>query len=513
MTDNYKRIAKNTIFLYFRMIVIMAVSFYTIRVVLDTLGVTDFGLYNLVASFVLIMAFLNNTLTSGTQRFLTFEIGKSDVVKLKQTFSTALLIHIALAFLILILGETIGLWFLYEKMNIPVDRFDAAFWVYQFAIASTMITVMQVPYNALIIAHEKMHIFAYISIIEAILKLLVVYLLLVISFDKLIVYGTLMFLVSLFIAMFYRTYVIKNYEESHFSLSFDKDILKPILQFSGWNLFGSLAWIIMNQGINILLNILYGPALVAARVITLQINMGLLTLVNGFRTALNPQIIKNYSSGNLEEMKTLSLISAKYTFYLALFLILPVYLELETILSIWLVDVPEWTILFTQLILIFTLIQTFDLSFGIIFQATGDMKYNQIMSGAIYLSVIPIYLMINYFYKLSPSAIFYIQIIAGIAVAFGVKIYLLKRIIGITLSVYFKLIILPILRILFIILIFNLIIESFNFHLLLNMISNSILLLLLIWVFDIDEKIKEKIVQKFIKKDRIGDTNEKYRIK
>ena len=174
MQENYKRIAKNTLFLYFRMIVIMVVSFYTVRVVLDTLGVTDFGLYNLVASFVLIMAFLNNTLTSGTQRFLTFEIGKNDFKKLKQTFSIALLIHIALAILILILAETVGLWFLYEKMNIPADRLDAAFWAYQFAIFSTMVTVIQIPYNALIIAHERMHIFAYISIVEAVLKLLIV---------------------------------------------------------------------------------------------------------------------------------------------------------------------------------------------------------------------------------------------------------------------------------------------------------------------------------------------------
>ena len=500
MTQNNKRIAKNTMFLYFRMIVIMVVSFYTVRVVLDTLGVTDFGLYNLVASFVIMLAFLNNTLTSGTQRFLTFEIGKNDLVKLKQTFSTALLIHIALAFLILILGETIGLWLLYEKMNIPVDRLDAAFWVYQFAIASTMVGVMQVPYNALIIAHERMHIFAYVSIVEAILKLLVVYLLLVISFDKLIVYGVLMFLVSLSIAIFYRIYVMRNYKESRFVFSFDKEIVKSMLQFSGWNLFGSVAWIVMNQGINILLNILYGPALVAARVITLQINTGLLTLVNGFRTALNPQIIKNYSSGNLEEMKTLSLISAKYTFYLALFLILPVYLELEKILALWLVEVPEWTILFSQLVLIFTLIQTFDLSFGIIFQATGDMKYNQIMSGGVYLSVIPIFLIINHFYELNPSAIFYIQIVAGVIVAFVVKTYLLKRIIGIRLSVYFKLILLPILRILFIILIFNLIIENFNFNFILNMILNSTFLLLLIWIFDVDDKLKEKIVQKIYRK-------------
>lgn len=503
MTENYKRIAKNTLFLYFRMILIMGVSFYTVRVVLDTLGVVDYGLYNLVAGFVLILAFLNNTLTSGTQRFLTFEIGKNDFEKLKQTFSISLIIHVVLAFFILIIGETIGLWFLYEKMNIPIDKFDAAFWVYQFALFSTMISVIQVPYNALIIAHEKMHIFAYISILEALLRLLIVYLLLISDYDKLITYAVLMFFVSVFIASIYRTYVVKNYQESHFEFSFDKNIIKLILHFSGWNLFGSFAWIIMNQGINILINIFYGPVLVAARVISLQINSGLLTFVNGFRTALNPQIIKNYSSGNIEEMKVLLLVSAKYTFYLALFLIFPVYIELENLLNIWLVDVPEWTLIFCKLILIFTLIQTFDLSFGILFQATGDMKANQIMSGGIYLSVIPIFLLINFFYELKPNSIFYLQIIATSLVSFVVKIYLLNKTLDISLIMYFKVIILPVIRTLFIIVIFNFLIQKFYLNFIINMGLNSIFLLLLIWIFDIDAQIKQKIREKINLKIKI----------
>jgi len=378
MQQNYKRIAKNTLFLYFRMIIIMSVSFYTVRVVLDTLGVIDFGLYNLVASFVVIMIFLDSTLASGTQRFLTFEIGKNDLLKLKQTFLTAMIIHIVLAIFILIIGETIGLWFLYEKMNIPTNRFDAAFWVYQFAVFSTMITVMQVPYNSLIIAHEKMHIFAYISILEAILKLLIVYSLLISSYDKLVTYAVLMFLVSVFIAFIYRTYVIKNYQESHFEFSFDKDIVKSMLHFSGWNIFGSLGFLLSAQGINIILNIFFGPVAVASRAISMQISSGLSQFVNGFQQAINPQITKFYASNQLEEMNKLLYQNSKYAFLLLWFLALPVLMQAEYILNLWLVEVPENTIIFCQIIIVHSLINSLNRPYVMAIHATGNMKQTNV---------------------------------------------------------------------------------------------------------------------------------------
>lgn len=390
MTQNNKRIAKNTMFLYFRMLVIMAVSFYTVRVVLDTLGVTDFGLYNLVASFVMIMAVLNNTLTGGTQRFLTFEIGKNDIVKLKQTFSTALIIHISLAFLILILGETIGLWFLYEKMNIPVDRFDAAFWVYQFAIASIMVTIIQVPYDALIIAHERMHIFAYISIVEAILKLLVVYLLLVISFDKLITYGILMFLVSLSIAMFYRIYVLKNYDESHFSLSFDKDIVKSMLQFSGWNLFGTLGALLSNQGVSLLLNLYFGPVANVAHAISMQVSSGLNQFVNSFQTAITPQITKLYASNKIEELNNFLYHNTKYAFLLLWIMVLPIFLKLDYFLAVWLTEIPANTIIFTKLLMVYGLLYSLMRPMVMAIQAAGKIKGIQLSAGILLILILPI---------------------------------------------------------------------------------------------------------------------------
>lgn len=443
MTQNYKRIAKNTLFLYFRMIIIMAVSFYTVRVVLDILGVTDFGLYNLVASFVLLMAVLNNTLTGGTQRFLTFEIGKGDLVRLKQTFSTALAIHIALAFFILFLGETIGLWLLYEKMNIPAERFDAAFWVYQFAIASTMITVMQVPYNALIIAHERMHIFAYVSIVEAILKLLVVYLLLVISFDKLIIYGILMFLVSLTIASYYRNHVIRNYEESHFSLSFDKEIVRSMLRFSGWNLFGTLGAMLSNHGVSLLLNLYFGPIANAAYAISMQVSNGLNQFVNSFQTAITPQITKLYASNKIDELNNFLYQNTKYAFLLLWIIVLPIFLKLDYVLSLWLTQIPQNTMIFTKLLMIYGLMYSFIRPMVMTIQATGKVKGIQMSAGILLILVLPIswVLLENNFPIYSPFVVMLCMWIFHIFL----EIFFLKRLINFSAISFLRISVAPLL--------------------------------------------------------------------
>lgn len=442
MTQNYKRIAKNTLFLYLRMIIVMAVSFYTIRILLDTLGVVDFGLYNLVASFVAIMIFLNSTLTSGTQRFLTIEIGKNDLVKLKQTFSTAMLIHIALAFIILFIGETVGLWFLLEKMNIPENRIDSAFWVYQFAIFSTMITVVQVPYNALIIAHEKMHIFAYISILDAILKLFIVYLLLISSYDKLITYAILMFCISLFIAFIYRTYVIKHYEESHFELSFDKEIVKSMIYFSGWNIFGTLGSLLSAQGINIILNIFFGPIAVAARTISMQVSSGLTQLTNGFQQAITPHITKLYAQNKLDEMNDLLYQNSKYAFLLTWILALPVLIQTEYILGLWLIEIPENSVLFCQIIIVHTLIMSLNRPYVMAIHATGNMKQTNITAGVLLMMVLPIsYILLENGYSIiSPLVIFIIATI----LCFVIELYYLKKWINVSVINFFKNTLIPV---------------------------------------------------------------------
>ncbi len=482
-------------FLYIRMLVIMGVSFYTVRVVLDTLGVTDFGLYNLVASFVIMMAFLNSTLTSGTQRFLTFEIGKNDLVKLKQTFSTALLIHIALAFLILILGETIGLWLLYEKMNIPVDRFDAAFWVYQFAIASTMVTVIQVPYNALIIAHERMHIFAYVSIIEAILKLLVVYLLLVVSFDKLIVYGVLMFFVSLSIATFYRVYVMRNYEESHFSLSFDKEIVKSMLQFSGWNLFGTIGVIMSNSGVALLLNLYFGPIANAAYAISMQVSSGLNQFVNSFQTAMTPQITKLYASEKIDELNNFLYQNTKYAFLLLWIVVLPIFLKLEYIVSIWLTQIPPNTIIFTKLLIVYGLMYSFIRPLVMAIQATGKIKGIQLSAGILLILVLPIswILLENNFPIYSP----FIVMLCMWFFHLGLELFFLKRLINFSSISFLRLSVVPLIVIISISLIslnyLSHIIENNIYHILLFFVVSMFVNFSLIYFIGIDIHTRGKV--------------------
>ena len=282
VTANNKRIAKNTLMLYFRMLLIMAVTFYTSRVVLQTLGIEDYGIYNVVGGIVAMFGFLNSAMSSGTQRYLTFELGRGDKEKLKRVFITSMNIHIIIAVIVFILAETAGLWLLYNKMTIPEDRFDAAFWVYQCSILSTMVMFISVPYNATIIAHERMSAFAYISILEAILKLLIVYLLLLGDIDKLILYAVLMLAVQVIIRFTYNIYCRRHFEETRYSFLFDKQLFKEMLSFSGWNLWGNMASVAFTQGLNILLNMFFGVTVNAAMGIAQQVNSALYSFVSNF---------------------------------------------------------------------------------------------------------------------------------------------------------------------------------------------------------------------------------------
>ena len=477
MSQTNKRIAKNTIFLYFRMLMIMGVSFFTVRVIFDTLGITDYGIYNLAASFVMMLSFLNNMLTAGTQRFLTFEIGKNDLIKLQQTFSTALLIHIGLAIFILILAETIGLWFLNEKLNIPVDRMDAAFWVYQFSVFTTMITITQVPYNALIVAHEKMHIFAYISIVEAILKLLIVYLLLIVSSDKLIAYAILMFSASLVIAFTYRIYTIRNYKESHFKFVWDKNIVKSMSVFSGWNLFGTIGVLIANQGIAILLNLFFGPIANAAHAIAMQINVALNQFVNSFQMAMTPNITKLYAQNKIEELNNFLLQNSKYAFLLLWILVLPILLKLDYILSLWLTNIPPNTEIFTLLLIIYGLLASMLRPLVMTIQATGKMKGIQLTAGIALISVLPIsYFLLSHGYPI------YSPLVVSLVIWFfhiSLEFYFLKQYIGFSVIMYIKKVFFPIISIVLLSLIPSYYISNFLNETFINLLIFSIITLIL----------------------------------
>ena len=300
ISSNNKRIAKNTLLLYFRMLVTMAVSLYTSRVVLNILGVEDFGIYNVVGGIVAMFGFINGSMTSATQRYLTFELGQNNRAQLTKVFSTSLSIHGIISFLIIVLAETVGLWFLWNKMQIPADRMNAAFWVFQCSVAASVIMIMSVPYNAAIIAHERMSAFAYISIIEVSLKLLIVCFLRYFHTDKLILYAVLIVIVQFLIRLCYSWYCNRHFNETKYRWSWDKGLFKEMTGFASWNMFGSLAAITFTQGLNLLLNMFFGPVVNAARGIAVQAQTAIGQFSSNFQTALNPQITKSYATGDME---------------------------------------------------------------------------------------------------------------------------------------------------------------------------------------------------------------------
>lgn len=396
--NNNKRIAKNTVFLYVRMLMVMVVSFYTARVILDTLGATDYGIYNVVGGIVTMMAFLNGALGSSTSRFLTYELGKGNKEKLEQTFSASLNLHICVALIVLVLGETIGLWFFYEKMVIPDDRMTAAFWVYQFSIVTTMINFTQVPYNASLIAHENMSIYAYVGLYEACAKLAIAYLVTVSPIDNLIFYAALLMLNSAAIQLFYRFFTASHYSECKFRLIKDKALYQSLLGYSGWDLFGGVAVICQGQGMNILLNLFFGPVVNAARAIAVQIQNATMLFVNNFLTAVRPQVVKNFAEGNTDKMYSLTFYAAKFSYFLMLALVLPLCFEINFVLSVWLGDnVPADTDIFSILVLVTYLMETIHMASLMSYHAIGKIKFGNIVGGSMMIFSLPLaYIFVKY---------------------------------------------------------------------------------------------------------------------
>ena len=389
-SDNNKRIAKNTLFLYFRMLFLMGISLYTSRVVLNTLGVEDYGIYNVVGGIVAMFGFINYSMSSATQRYITFALGKGDKNRLQTVFSTTLQIHTLIAGIIVLLGETIGLWFLYNKMQIPADRMDAAFWVLQCSIISAMVMIISVPYNSDIIAHEKMSAFAYISILEAVLKLVIVYLLVVTSLDKLIFFAFLVLGVQVLIRFCYSIYCNKHFEETKYRHVWDKALFKEMTSFAGWSMFGNLAFVLFGQGLNLLLNVFFGPVVNAARGVAVQVQAAIQQFVGNFQVALNPQITKTYAQGELQEMRKLMFRSSRFSFFLLFFLSLPVLFETNFILTVWLKTVPDNTVIFLRIIICTSLIYTIANPMITANQATGKVKLYQAVCGTILLLILPV---------------------------------------------------------------------------------------------------------------------------
>lgn len=377
-----KRIVKNTVYLYFRSILMLLVSLYTSRVILQSLGVSDYGLYGAIGSIVAMFTIINGVLSAGTGRFLTFELGKGDGERLQRTFSASFAMHAALAVILFFLLETIGLWFVNFKLNIPEGREFAANIVYQLSILTCMLSLTQVPYGASIIAHERMNIYAYVGILEAFFKLaLVTFLLYVPTNDNLIAYAIIIAAWSIGLQLFYRYYCYKRFPESHLTICKDKSIYKGMLSYSLWDFVGQFCATGGNQGLNLLINVFFGVTVNAARAVAYQVDNAVLMFVNNFTTALNPQIVKSYAKGDKDRYFQLIHTSAKFSFFLMSLFVVPILLEADFVLSVWLKEVPEWTSLFLRCIISIALFRTFANPVIRGVHATGDVKFLNASSG------------------------------------------------------------------------------------------------------------------------------------
>ena len=389
-SGNNKRIAKNTLLLYLRTIFLMLITLYTSRVILDQLGVDDYGIYNVVGGFVAMFSVISSALSSSISRFITFELGRGDIKRLTTIFSTSVNIQLGLCFIILVLGEAIGIWFVNTRMNIPPDRIIATNWVFQCSILTFCINLISVPYNSCIIAHEKMSAFAYISILEAALKLLICYMLIVSPVDKLIAYSLLMLFVAILIRFVYGMYCTRNFEECKYRICYEKEIVKEMTGFAGWSFFPNVAWIFNTQGVNILINLFFGVALNAARGIASQVESAVLMFVRNFTTALNPQITKYYANGDKENMFLLMCRGTKFTYFLTLLMVLPLFLETEYVLQLWLKEVPTHTVIFVQLSIIGSIINNIGNTCYTACQATGNIKRYSIVVTTVGFLVFPL---------------------------------------------------------------------------------------------------------------------------
>lgn len=431
-----RQIAKNTLLLYFRMLLMMGVSLYTSRVILDALGIEDFGIYNVVGGVVAMFSILSGSLSAAISRFITFELGKENMAQLKIIFSSAVTIQVLLALIIVLLAETVGVWFLNARMNIPEVRLYAANWVLQISIATFFVNLISIPYNASIIAHEKMSIFAYISIIEAFAKLSIAYWVVYSPIDPLIFYALLICMVALIIRFIYGFYCKRNFEECHYQLVLNKDILKQMFGFAGWNFIGASSAVLRDQGGNILLNLFFGPTVNASRGISLQVNGAIGSFVSNFMTALNPQITKSYASGQNDYMMMLIRQGARFSFYLLLLLSLPILLNTHYILTLWLKQVPEYAVSFVQLILIFTLCESISHPLITAMLATGNIRNYQIIVGGLQMLNLPLsYLFLKLDY--TPEVTLMVAIFISFC-CLGARLIMLRRMINLHVSSFFR---------------------------------------------------------------------------
>ena len=447
-SDNNKRIAKNTLFLYLRMFVMMLTALFTSRIVLDVLGAADYGLNNIIGGVVVLFSFLNSALLSATQRFLNFHLGRQDYKQTNVVFCMSMNTYLLLSIVVVVLGETIGLWFVNTHLNIPSERMYAAQWVYQFTLIQFVINLLRVPYNASIIAYEKMNLYAYVSLVEVIAKLLVVYLLYITTFDKLIFYSFLYTIVPLIVAFIYKIYCNRNFDTTKYKRIWDRIAFKEMFSFSGWSLFGSLANLAAQQGLNILINIFYGVTVNAAAGIANQVSTNVYGFISNFQTAFQPQIVKTYAAKEVERFHKLIFQTSKFSYFMVLVLVLPILFTIDGILDIWLKEVPRYTAIFCRLIPVFLSIEAITAPLWMSVQATGKIRNYQILVASLIFLNFPLaYIVLKL--GMPVYSVWVIRIIVNIVVMIARCIYMKKNL-NFPLLSYLKAVIAPILSVTFV---------------------------------------------------------------
>lgn len=436
MQSDNKRIAKNTMVLYLRMLLLMVISLYTSRVNLTALGVYDYGIYNVVGGVVAMFSILSGSLSAAISRFLTFELGRGDSIKLKTIFSSSVTIQIGLSVVILLLAETVGLWFLNSKMVISEPRMYAANWVYQLSLLTFVINLISVPYNAAIIAHERMSAFAYISIFDAAGKLLIAFLISRSPFDRLIFFAILLAVLSMISRIIYGWYCKKNFEECSYRFIYDHRLFVQMFSFAGWNFIGASSAILRDQGGNILINIFCGPAVNAARGISFQVNHAVNGFVQNFMTALNPQITKSFANNDRVRMLTLIYQGARLSYYMLFILSLPVLVSTPYILNLWLGTVPDHTVWFVRLVLLFGMSESISGPLVTAMLATGNIRNYQLVVGGLQMLNLPIsWVLLSYGF--SPECVFIVAIVVS-QFCLITRLYMLKSMIGLSTRTFVK---------------------------------------------------------------------------
>lgn len=505
VSTNNKRIAKNTAFLYVRMIFVLLVSLYTTRVILHVLGVVDYGINNVVAGFVTMFAFLNTSMTNGIQRFYNFKLGSEGSESLKKVYNMALLIQISIAIIIVILLESFGIWYLENKMVIPAERMDAARWIFQFSVASLVLLVLQIPYSAAIMAHEKMNYYAYVSIFDAVAKLGIAFIIPYVGQDKLITYGFFVFLIGVTNFVLYYGYAKIKFKEIKVERGVDKKLLKSMVSFSGWNIFGTFAYMMKSQGLNVLLNAFFGPVVNAARGVSNMIMGAIQGFSSNIVISFRPQLVQSYAAGDTDRVKKMFFSLSKISYILLYSISVPIIIEISYILHLWLGDdVPDYTIPFTILVLVNMVVSSLHTPLTQVVHAVGKMKSFQLTTSTIICSTL-IFSWIFLKFGAEPTMVYWVSFIVTIINQIAC-LFVVRSIFPFSIRVYLKKVILPCMVFTIVSPILPFIVHYFMWEsfarLLIVLFVSVIFEALIIYLFILDER-ERLIVQSFIKRKKI----------